>query len=117
MIELSTATTSDQGRFVPVEGTTARSTFESAHKLIEDAWRAGGDHIPCAVGPNRDLSESSAVYAESFTAMLVADLLIGQPEHRDLVREILRSLEEELGDGLLPDEDLADEGGAGDGMP
>jgi len=75
-----------------------RVGFEARSNVITSAWQSGGDHIPCAVGPDRDLRESKTIHAESFTAMLVADLLIGQPEHREVVRGILDTLRAELGD-------------------
>ncbi|NVB37629.1 hypothetical protein G6O69_07280 [Pseudenhygromyxa sp. WMMC2535] len=67
-------------------------------RLIDEAWQLSRSHIPCRTGPSRDLEESWEVHPESFTAMLVADLLVGQPEHRELVQGVLDMLEKELGE-------------------
>lgn len=73
-----------------------------AGALIHDAWRSGGTHLPCSTGMTRDLRDSWAVHPESFTAMLVADLLMGLREHNSLVAGILGMLEDELShDGLF----------------
>lgn len=70
--------------------------LESAVNLLASSWRAGRDHIPCVTGPSRDLQNSWDVHPESFTAMVVADLLLGQPEHRATVAGMISMLEEEL---------------------
>ncbi len=62
-------------------------------------WRRGRTHFPCYTGTTRDVKSGSVVQAESFTAMVVADLLIGHREHGPLVRSISMMLERELGRG------------------
>jgi hypothetical protein len=77
--------------------------LEPARELIADAWRPDTGHIPCRTGPARDLRDSWEVQPESFTSMIIADLLIGQREHQVLVSQICAMLEQELdaGDGLF----------------
>jgi hypothetical protein len=53
-------------------------------------------------GPFRDLREARAVQPESFSATVVADLLLGQREHEGLVSSILEMLKVEMRpDGLF----------------
>jgi hypothetical protein len=78
--------------------------FTPVHNLMRLTWRRGKDHFPCNVGRERSLKGSELVHAESFTAMIVADLLIDQrdqPEQASLMRDILNMLERELGDDNL----------------
>lgn len=72
-----------------------------AQNLMRLAWRKGKDHFPCNTGRERSLKGGELVHAESFTAMIVADLLIDRPEHAPLCRDILSMLERELGDEPL----------------
>jgi hypothetical protein len=69
-----------------------------AQNLMRLAWRKGKDHFPCNVGRDRSLKGAELVHAESFTAMIIADLLVEQRDHAPLVRDILGMLERELGD-------------------
>lgn len=78
--------------------------FTPVHNLMRLAWRRGKDHFPCNVGRERSLKGGELVHAESFTAMIIADLLIDQrdqPEQASLMRDILNMLERELGDENL----------------
>jgi hypothetical protein len=78
--------------------------FTPVHNLMRLTWRRGKDHFPCNVGRERSLKGGELVHAESFTAMIVADLLIDQrdqPEQASLMRDILNMLERELGDENL----------------
>lgn len=69
----------------------------AAREVVLRSWRAGQTYFPCLTGPTRDLSvDSRGVYPESFTAMIVADLLMGQPEHRFVVQSVLEMLRREL---------------------
>lgn len=70
--------------------------LEPAVNLLASSWRAGRDHIPCVTGPARDLQNSWDVLPESFTTMVIADLLLGQPEHRTTVAGMIAMLEDEL---------------------
>jgi hypothetical protein len=75
--------------------------FTPAQNLIRLAWRKGKTHFPCNTGRERSLKGGELVHAESFTAMIVADLLIDQPgpsEQSMMVRDVLSMLERELGD-------------------
>jgi hypothetical protein len=83
-------------------GTAASLSLDAAGEMIAASWQRAGNHIPSFTGPSRDLRESWEVQPESFTAMVVADLLMGQPEHRGLVASILAMLEDEMcADGLF----------------
>lgn len=78
-------------------------SFEPALQLMQLAWRrgGGGTHFPCNTGRERTLKGGTLVHAESFTAMVVADLLLDLPAdntQRVLVRDIQSMLERELGD-------------------
>jgi hypothetical protein len=57
-----------------------------------------GSFFPCLTGPTRSLETSTLVQPESFTAMLVGDLLLHVPGFRALTSEIVHMLENELGD-------------------
>jgi hypothetical protein len=82
--------------------TVSNLSLNAAGEMIAASWRSAGNHIPCFTGPSRDLRNSWEVHPESFTATVVADLLLGQPEHRGLVSGILSMLEEEMRpDGLF----------------
>ncbi len=70
--------------------------FEQAKSLMHLAWRQGKNHFPCSTGPDRSLRGGRIEYSETFTAMVVADLLIGQREHSMLVRDVLSMLQREL---------------------
>lgn len=72
-----------------------------AQNLMRLAWRKGKDHFPCNTGRERSLKGSELVHPESFTAMIIADLLVDQREHAPMVRDILNMLERELGDESL----------------
>jgi hypothetical protein len=82
----------------------AQVDFTSVHNLMRLAWRKGKDHFPCNVGRERSLKGGELVHAESFTAMIVADLLIDQrdqPQQASMMRDILNMLERELGEDHL----------------
>lgn len=66
--------------------------------LMRLAWRRHKDHFPCLTSRDRGLRGGTTVHAESFTAMVVADLLLGRREYGVLVRAIASMLEFELGD-------------------
>jgi len=76
-----------------------------AQNLLRLTWRRGKDHFPCNTGRERGLKGGELVHAESFTAMIIADLIIdhceGQPEQASLLRDILNMLERELGEDNL----------------
>ncbi len=68
-----------------------------AMELLQLAWRQGRNNFPCYTGPTRDVQGGSVVHPESFTAMVIADLLVGGGrEHRMLVRSIGSMLMREL---------------------
>lgn len=74
--------------------------FSTAETLMRIAWRGAKDNFPCNTGRDRGLKGGAVVYAESFTAMIVADLLLDRPcsaEGASLVRDVLSMLERELG--------------------
>ena len=76
--------------------------LEAANEFIKRTWHTGLNYLPCMTGTSRDLQNCSEVYPESFTTMVVADLLMDQPEHRRTVIGMLAMLEEELSpDGLF----------------
>lgn len=78
--------------------------FAPVHNLMRLTWRRGKDHFPCNVGRERSLKGGELVHPESFTAMIVADLLIDQrdqPEQASMMRDVLNMLERELGDENL----------------
>lgn len=77
-------------------GTVFQPEFEGARTFLIRSWT--GSFFPCLTGPARNLQISAAVQPESFTAMIVADLLRGLPEFESLHSEILVMLEDELGD-------------------
>ncbi|MCH9686665.1 MAG: hypothetical protein K0V04_34855, partial [Deltaproteobacteria bacterium] len=83
---------SDQLRDVEVD-------FDQAKSLMHLAWRQGKNHFPCTTGSQRNLRGGRIEYSESFTAMVVADLLLGQREHSMLVRDVQSMLVRELGGG------------------
>ncbi|MEM9457001.1 MAG: hypothetical protein AAGF11_22680 [Myxococcota bacterium] len=60
-------------------------------------WRKGRHHFPCYTGLDRNVRGGSVVHAESFTAMVIADLLMGRREDANLVRSIGSMLMRELG--------------------
>lgn len=71
--------------------------FGPTRSLLAMAWQHGKNHFPCYTGPQRDMhDECSVVHAESFTAMVIADLLVGQRTDAHLVRRIGSMLEREL---------------------
>ncbi|MCX4242472.1 prenyltransferase/squalene oxidase repeat-containing protein [Paraliomyxa miuraensis] len=75
--------------------------FERPLQLMQLAWKHGKSHFPCHTGRDRSLKGGTPVHAESFTAMVVADLLLDlpvDPQQRMLVREIQTMLERELGE-------------------
>jgi len=72
-----------------------------AADLLHMAWRQGGNHFPCYTGPTRDVQGGAVVQPESFTAMVIADLLLEQQEHRPLVRSVGAMLHRELTEGDL----------------
>lgn len=92
-------------RLSPLSGTAhiTQVDLEPAGEFIGSAWRSDCGHIPCQTGPTRDLRDSWEVHPESFTSMIIADLLIGQREHQALVSRITAMLEQELdaGDGVF----------------
>lgn len=76
--------------------------LNAAGEFITASWLRAGDHIPCLTGPSRDLREACEVQPESFSATVIADLLIDQREHRMLVSSILAMLRAEMRrDGLF----------------
>ncbi|MFV8749458.1 hypothetical protein ACNOYE_02775 [Nannocystaceae bacterium ST9] len=70
--------------------------LEGARSFLVRSWT--GTCFPCLTGPSKNLQVSTVVAPESFTAMLVADLLLGIPEFRELATGIVEMLERELGD-------------------
>ncbi|GEM_PF-2182706 len=80
----------------------ARIELKLAHESIHQAWWTEGAYFPCLTGPSRDLSDGAAVYPESFTAMVIADLLMAQAEQAAVVENVMEMLEEEVTeDGLF----------------
>lgn len=77
-------------------GTEFHAEFEGARSFLIRSWT--GSCFPCLTGPARNLQISTTVQPESFTAMIVADLLRGVPEFESLHGEIASMLELELGD-------------------
>lgn len=77
-------------------GTEFHAEFEGARSFLIRSWT--GTCFPCLTGPARNLQISTTVQPESFTAMIVADLLKGVPEFESLHAEIAAMLELELGD-------------------
>jgi hypothetical protein len=92
-------------RLQPVKPPAPPVDLKPAQDLMRLAWRKGKDHFPCNTGRERSLKGSELVHAESFTAMIIADLLVdhceGQPEQASMMRDILNMLERELGDESL----------------
>lgn len=72
--------------------------LEATRALLTMTWRQGRNHFPCYTGVDRSVEGGQVVYAESFTAMVIADLLMGRVEDASLVRSIGSMLERELGD-------------------
>lgn len=73
--------------------------FGAADDLLRLAWRQGLSHFPCITSRDRNLRGGTIVHAESFTAMVIADLLMDQGHARGmLVRNVVSMLEVELGD-------------------
>jgi len=82
----------------------AQVDFTHAHNLMRLAWRKGKDHFPCNVGRERSLKGGELVHPESFTAMIVADLLVDQrdqPQQAAMIRDVLNMLERELAEDHL----------------
>jgi hypothetical protein len=79
--------------------------LSQAETTMRLAWRRGKDHFPCNVSRERSLKGGEVVHPESFTAMIVADLLIdhceGRSELASLQRDILNMLERELAEDNL----------------
>ena len=78
--------------------------FTPVYNLMRLGWKKGKDHFPCNVGRERSLKGGELVHPESFTAMIIADLLIDQrdqPEQASMMRDVLNMLERELGDESL----------------
>jgi hypothetical protein len=90
---------------VPAAEPTLAVDLSPAETTMRLAWRRGKDHFPCNVSRERSLKGGEVVHPESFTAMIVADLLIdhcaGRSELASLQRDILNMLERELGDDNL----------------
>lgn len=73
--------------------------FRPANDLMRLAWNQGRNHFPCTTSRDRNLRGGTIVHAESFTAMVIADLLMGQGHEQGvLVRNVVTMLEGELGD-------------------
>ena len=73
--------------------------FQAANDLMRLAWKQGKSHFPCTTSRDRNLRGGTIVHAESFTAMVIADLLMGHGgENGVLVRGVVAMLERELGD-------------------
>lgn len=75
--------------------------FKQPLELMRLAWKKARTYFPCNTSRERSLKGSDLVHAESFTAMVVADLMLDLPPHPDqgmLVRDIQDMLEHELGD-------------------
>lgn len=72
--------------------------FRATREMLGMTWRQGRNHFPCYTGQDRSVGGGSVVHPESFTAMVIADLLMGQREDSRLVRSIGSMLERELGD-------------------
>lgn len=78
------------------------SAIKNAEKIIATSWSVDSDCIPCFTGSSRDLSDHHPVHPELFTSAIVADLLIGRSEYRDLTSKILNMLDREMRpDGLF----------------
>lgn len=71
--------------------------FQPSINLMRLAWRQGRDHLPCITSRDRSLRGGTIVHPESFTAMVVADLLLDERDYGVLVRGIASMLEFELG--------------------
>jgi hypothetical protein len=70
--------------------------IEGARSFLVRSWT--GSCFPCLTGPSKNLQVSTVVQPESFTAMLVADVLANIPDFRELAGGIVDMLERELGD-------------------
>lgn len=70
--------------------------IEGARSFLVRSWT--GTCFPCLTGPSKNLQVSTVVQPESFTAMLVADVLASVPDFSELATGILDMLERELGD-------------------
>lgn len=76
--------------------------FRQANDLMRLAWKQGKNHFPCTTSRDRNLRGGTTVHAESFTAMVIADLLMRQGrEHGVLVRSVVSMLEWELADDVF----------------
>ena len=75
---------------------------EEAEDAVRSSWDPAG-HFPCLTGSSPSLDDGAEIYPESFTAMIISDLLMGRPGMHDLVDEILTMLQQELqqGEGLF----------------
>jgi hypothetical protein len=85
---------------VPNSAATSEPQFpaeiDGARSFLVRSWT--GTCFPCLTGPTKNLQVSTVVQPESFTAMIVADLLLGIPSFRRLANDIIEMLENELGD-------------------
>ena len=70
--------------------------IEGARSFLVRSWT--GSCFPCLTGPSKNLQVSTVVQPESFTAMLVADLLQSTPGFGALAKGIVEMLERELAD-------------------
>ncbi|MGB1015535.1 MAG: hypothetical protein ACPG4T_15470, partial [Nannocystaceae bacterium] len=52
-------------------------TWQStAVRHLREQWQLGGDHFPCFVGDRFELASGKEIPAESFTAIVIAGLLV-----------------------------------------
>ena len=72
--------------------------LSQAWMLLDSAWRCGENYFPCATDRERNLRGGTRVAAESFTAMIIADVLMNVTAEAPLVRNVLAMLEHELGE-------------------
>lgn len=72
------------------------TSADHARAYLARAWN--GEAFPCLTGETRHIEGNRAIQAESFTAMIIADLLYDVPKLRPMVGDIVESLVEELGD-------------------
>jgi len=55
---------------------------------LREQWRLGGDHFPCYVGDRFELASRARIDPESFTAVVIASLLVEHGFAADLVTAI-----------------------------
>lgn len=98
MTNFEQARSLEQGDCPFQQNTVEAADFVSFQQLLFLAWRQGKNYLPCKTGSDRRVMGREFSHAESFTAMIVADLLIPYPEFSMFVRDVVVMLERELGE-------------------